>query len=137
MLRTNPLSDLDDSTELAEPPLVGMVHRLETLNGTRCALKAVRSAPAYPTPCRTHTLLVSLPRARLPGMGEGIWIRAATWCSWPPRGDLVVEHTVGASATARGQKKTRAPMHHVVSKATLGRVDTPAEAPARAHGAYS
>ena len=45
-LRTNPLSDLDGSMELAEPPLVGMMrllrairHRLGTINGTRCALK--------------------------------------------------------------------------------------------------
>ena len=75
-LQTNPLSDLDGSTELAEPPLVGMMrlprtirHRLETVNGTRCARKAVGSAPACPIPCRTLTLLVPSPRARLPGMG--------------------------------------------------------------------
>ena len=115
-LRTNPLSDLDGSTELAEPPLVGMMrlprtirHRLETMNGTRCALKAVGSAPAYPIPCRTLTLLVPSPRARLPGMGEEIWTHAATWCSWPRRGDLVVEHTVGTSATARGQQNRARP----------------------------
>jgi len=27
-------------------------------------------------------LLVPSPRARLQGLGEAIWSRAATWCSW-------------------------------------------------------
>ena len=87
-LRTNPLSDLGGSMKLAPPPLVGMMrlprtirHRLEILNGTRCARKAAGGVPAYPPPCRTLTLLVPSPRARLPGMGEEIRIRAATWCS--------------------------------------------------------
>ena len=62
-LRANPLSDLGGSTELAPPPLAGMMrlprtirHRLEILNGTRCARKAVISSPAYSPPCRTLTL---------------------------------------------------------------------------------
>jgi len=111
-LWTDPWSDLSGSTELAEHPLVGVMrlprmirHRLGIVNGTRCTRKAVGSAPpAYPLSCRMLTLLVPSPRAHLPGMGEKFWIRAATWCLWPPRGDLVVEHTVGASAAACGQQ---------------------------------
>ena len=122
-LRTNPLSDLDGSTELAEPPLAGMKRlprtirrRLETVNGARCALKAVGSAPAYPLPCRTLTLLVPSPRVRLSGMGEEIWTHAATWCSWP---------RPGGGTHRRGERNRarfcwpRAHMHHVVTTATL------------------
>ena len=87
-LRTNPLGDLGGSTELAEPPLVGNARiprrtrsRHYTVIGMRWARKAVGSAPACPLPCRTLTLLVPSPRARLPGLGEETWSRTATSCS--------------------------------------------------------
>ena len=123
-LQTNPLSDLGGSMELAEPPLVGMMrlprtmrHRLE--RGAMPSRKAVGSAPAYPLPCRTLTLLVPSPRTRLPGMGEEIWTHSATWCSWPRRGGP------GGGTHRRGERngarpaKSRAHMHHVVTTATL------------------
>ena len=83
-LRTNPLSDLGGSTELAESPLVGMMrlprtmrHRLE--RDAMPSRKAAGSAPAYLLPCRTPTLLVPSPRTRLPGMGEEIWAVEEFW----------------------------------------------------------
>ena len=121
--RTNPLSDLDGSTELAEPPLVGMMrlprtmrHRLErgamrAQSGWKCA--------GIPPPCRTLTLLVPSPRTRLPGMGEEIWTHAATWCSWPRRGGPGGgKHRRGERNSARSAK-SRAHMHHVVTTTTL------------------
>ena len=41
-------------------------------SGWKCA--------GMPPPCRTLTLLVPSPRARLPGLGEEIWSRTATTC---------------------------------------------------------
>ena len=69
-------------------------------------------------------------------MGEDIWICAATWCSWPPRGDLVVKRTAGASATARGQQIARV---HVScgDHDSLGVSVRPWKPPARANLTWS
>ena len=123
-LRTNPLGDLGGSTELAEPPLVGNARiprrtrsRHLCVARTRWARKAVGSAPACPLPCRTLTLLVPSPRARLPGLGEETWSRTATWSQGQHRlllGDQVVDtHRQGERNRAR-TAKAGARVHPVV-----------------------
>ena len=136
-LRTNPLSDLDGSTELAEPPLVGMMrpprttrHRLER-DARAKRLEVRRNTPL---PCRTLTLLVPSPRARLPGMGKEIWIRAATWCSWPPRGTWLW-NTPSGRAQPRAASKIARAHGPCGDHEHLGVPVRPRKPPARAHGA--
>ena len=106
-LRTNPLSDLDGSTELAEPPLVGMMRLPRTMRH-----RLERDARAKRFEVRRNT---PSPVARLPcwflrrGRACRAWVRRSGPTPLPGAHghdveDLVVEHTVGASATARGQQ---------------------------------